>query len=164
MTYTPEDVELYRTVLRPHRSLGPTGFRVLMIAVGAASAVASIPFFIVGAWPVVGFFGLDVLLLYLAFRWSYRTARAREELALTHFELSVRKVSHWGEHAEWRFNPSWVRLHREVDEDYGLQRVAIVERQTHLNIGGFLAPEDRAAFARDFGAALSEAKRGPRYT
>jgi uncharacterized membrane protein len=131
--------------------------------VGAASALASIPFFIVGAWPVVGFFGLDVLLLYLAFRWSYRTARAREELALTYFGLSVRKVSHWGEQAEWRFNPSWVRLHREEDEDYGLQRLAIVERQMQLDIGGFLAPEDRASFARDLGAALSEAKRGPRY-
>jgi uncharacterized membrane protein len=164
MSASTVDDRLYYAVLRPHRSLGQTGFRVLMIAVAAGSALVSLPFFMMGAWPVVGFFGLDVLLLYLAFRWSYRTARAREEVEMTHFELCVRKTSHWGEFAEWRFNPVWVRLYREEDEDFGLQRVAIAERQTLLDVGGFLPPEQRAAFAHDFGAALTEAKRGPRYS
>lgn len=154
---------LYQTVLRPHRSLGPKGFRILMIAVGLGSAFASLPFFIMGAWPVVGFFGLDVLLLYCAFKWSYRTARAREEVTLTWFELTVRKISHWGKSSEWHFNPAWVRLHREVDDDYGLMRLAIAERQRLLDIGGFLAPVERAAFAEEFGRALGEAKRGPTY-
>jgi uncharacterized membrane protein len=163
MTEDEVDIPIYSTQLRPHRSLGPRGFRILMVAVGAGSALASLPFFIMGAWPVVGFFGLDVLLLYLAFRWSYRTARAREEVVVTPYELTVRKTSHWGEAAEWRFNPAWVRLHREEDEEFGLQRLAIAERQTLLDVGGFLAPADRARFAREFGAALAEAKRGPRF-
>jgi uncharacterized membrane protein len=158
------DPPLYHAVLRPHRSLGPQGFRIFMIVVCVISAVVSLPFFAMGAWPIVGFFGLDVLLLYIAFRWSYRTARAREEVAMTHFDLWVRKTSHWGEFSEWRFNPAWVRLHREEDDDYGLQRVAIAERQRLLDIGGFLAPDQRELFARDFGAALREAKRGPRYS
>ncbi|MGQ4274385.1 DUF2244 domain-containing protein [Terrihabitans sp. B22-R8] len=157
------DEEIYHAVLRPHRSLGPRGFRILMIATAAVSTLASLPFFVIGAWPIVGFFGLDVLLLYIAFRWSYRTARARDEVAMTHFELRLRKTSHWGEAAEWRFNPAWVRLHREDDEDYGLQRVAIAERQRLVDVGGFLAPADRADFASEFSAALARAKSGPRY-
>jgi uncharacterized membrane protein len=164
MSATTADTRLYHAILRPHRSLGQMGFRVLMVAVSAGSALVSLPFFMMGAWPVVGFFGLDVLLLYIAFRWSYRTARAREEVEMTHFELRLRKTSHWGEFAEWRFNPAWVRLHREEDEDYGLQRVAIAERQTLIDVGGFLPPEQRAAFAREFAAALAEAKSGPRYS
>lgn len=160
----PADHPLYRTILRPHRSLGPRGFRILMIAVGACSAFASLPFFILGAWPVVGFFGLDVLLLYLAFRWSYHTARAREEVILTPLELSIRKISHWGKASDFRFNPAWVRLHREEDDEYGLMRLAVAERARLVEIGGFLAPVERARFARDFTAALNEAKRGPRFS
>src|ERR1044071_1343619 len=125
----PADTPLYSVILRPHRSLGPRGFRILMTAVCLGSLFVSLPFFIIGAWPVIGFFGLDVLLLYWAFQWSYRTARAREEVTVTPLELKVRKISHWGQASEHRFNPAWVRLHREEDEEYGLMRLAVAERQ-----------------------------------
>jgi uncharacterized membrane protein len=159
----PADAPLYSAVLRPHRSLGPRGFRILMTVVCVVSLLASLPFFIIGAWPVVGFFGLDVLLLYWAFQWSYRTARAREEVTITPLELTLRKISHWGQASEHRFNPAWVRLHREEDEEFGLLRLAIAERQKLIDVGGFLAPIERAEFAQDFGRALAEAKRGPRF-
>ena len=160
----PAQDPIFRAVLWPHRSLGPRGFRNLMIAVGLLTAFASLPFFIMGAWPVIGFFGLDVLLLYGAFRWNYRTARAREEVSLTPLDLTVRKVSHWGRASEFRFNPAWVRLHREEDDEFGLMRLAVAERARLVDIGGFLAPVERADFARDFSLALNEAKRGPRFS
>lgn len=154
---------LYQTVLRPHRSLSPRGFRILMGFIIGGSVFASIPFFVMGAWPVVGFFGLDVVLLYWAFQWSYRTARAREEVSVTPIELTVRKITHWGQSREFSFNPLWVRLHREEDEDFGLMRLAIVERGGMLDVGGFLGPNERARFATDFGAALAQARRGPNF-
>jgi uncharacterized membrane protein len=43
-------------------------------------------------------------------------------------------------------------------------RLAIAERQRLVDVGGFLAPVERAAFAQDFGSALAEAKRGPRFS
>lgn len=152
---------VFRAVLTPHRSLGRRGFIVVMAVATVGSALVSLPFVLAGAWPVVGFFGLDVLLLYLAFRASYRSARASEVVVLTHLELMVRKISHWGRRQEWRFNPLWVRLHREVDEDYGLQRLAVVHRGTMLDVGGFLPTSERESFADAFGKALAEAKRGP---
>lgn len=154
---------LFAAEIRPHRSLTPKGFRRLMLAAAGLSAVFSLPFFIIGAWPVVGFFGLDVLLLWLAFRWSYRTARAREEVAVTPLQLFVRKISHWGDVSEWRFNPLWVRLTSEEDEDYGMTRLAITERNRSLDVAGFLSPPERAEFADALGAALAQAKRGPRF-
>ncbi|GGE29820.1 membrane protein [Agaricicola taiwanensis] len=159
----PAEQLLFAAEIRPHRSLTPTGFKRLMMAVALLSAIASLPFYMMGAWPVVGFFGLDVLLLWLAFRWSYRTARAREEVSVTALELFVRKISHWGDVSEWRFNPLWVRLKREEDEDYGLMRLAILERNRSLDVGGFLSPPERADFAEAFAKALAEARRGPRY-
>lgn len=155
------DETVFQAVLTPHRSLGRRGFIAVMAIASAGSAAVSLPFFLMGAWPVVGFFGLDVLLLYLAFRASYRSARASEQVVLTHLELLVRKISHWGQLREWRFNPIWVRLHREVDEEYGLQRLAVVHRGTVLDIGGFLPPNERASFADAFAKGLAEAKRGP---
>ena len=59
---------LFSAVLTPHRSLSATGFLILMMLVGGVSFAAGIVFLMMGAWPVFGFFGLDVLLLYLAFR------------------------------------------------------------------------------------------------
>jgi uncharacterized membrane protein len=160
---SPYDDTVFRAVLTPHRSLGPRGFRVLMAAACLVSLVVSIPFFVVGAWPVVGFFGLDVLLLWIAFRASYRSARASEEVVLTHLELLIRKVTHWGRGREWRFNPAWVRLHRETDEDYGLMRLAVVHGNGSLDVGGFLSPEERARFADALARGLAEARRGPSF-
>ena len=51
---------LFSATLTPHRSLGRTGFVILMLAVGGVSFVAGLVFLIAGAWPVFGFFGLDV--------------------------------------------------------------------------------------------------------
>ena len=75
---------LFSARVTPHRSLNPTGFLVLMIFIGAVSFVAGIAFLLMGAWPVIGFLGLDVLLVYWAFRVNYRAAAAYEESGLAH--------------------------------------------------------------------------------
>ena len=69
-------------VLAPHRSLPPAGFLIVMLAFGGLSFVAGILFVLHGAWPVTGFFGLDVGLVYLAFRINYRSARREERIRL----------------------------------------------------------------------------------
>src|SRR6185437_13935069 len=83
---------LYDAVLSPHRSLPPRGFTYLMLAVAAVSFGISLFFVLHGAWPVTPFFGLDVVLVYLAFRVSYRSARLREEVRLTEDSLTVDRV------------------------------------------------------------------------
>ena len=80
---------IFSAVLTPHRSLGNIGFLVLMIVFGGVSFVSGIAFLMVGAWPIFGFFGLDVLLLYWAFRINYRHAAAYEEISVTPSALSV---------------------------------------------------------------------------
>src|SRR5262245_29933371 len=85
---------IFSAVLTPNRSLGPTGFLIFMLVLGGISFTAGMMFLIAGAWPVCGFFGLDVLLVYWAFRVNYRTARAYEVVRVTPSELTLRKVSH----------------------------------------------------------------------
>jgi uncharacterized membrane protein len=156
-----DEPTLFSAVLTPHRSLGRTGFVVLMCLIGGISFVAGLVFFIAGAWPVMGFFGLDVLLVYIAFKVSYRSAAAYEQVTMTPSTLTVRKVSHRGKVAEWTLNPVWVRLQREANEEFGLERLFLVSRGRRLPVATFLGPQEKASFASALSAALGEARRGP---
>jgi uncharacterized membrane protein len=167
MTHGNEQADeptLFSAVLTPHRSLSASGFLVVMAAIGGLSFTAGVTFLILGAWPVFGFFGLDVLLVYLAFRINYRTATALEEISVTASELRVRKVTHRGQVTDWTLNPVWVRLDRETHEEFGLQRLFLVSLGRRFPIATFLSPGEKASFATALAAAISAAKRGPTRT
>lgn len=162
--FDPNEAELFSARLTPHRSLGRTGFLVLMAFVSVVSFAAGMAFLWMGAWPVFGFFGLDVLLVYFAFRVNYRAATAFEQVSVTPSELKVRKVTHRGRVSEWTLNPLWVQLDREVHEEFGIQRLFLVSRGRRLPIATFLGPDEKASFASALAAAIGEAKRGPTRT
>ena len=98
---------VFDATITPHRSLGRNGFRIVMTLVCLSSIVSSIPFIVLGAWPVAGFFGIDVLALFIAFHVNFRHARAFERVIVTPLEVLLRKVSHHGREAVWRSNPAW---------------------------------------------------------
>jgi uncharacterized membrane protein len=158
------DPKIFSAVITPHRSLSPRGFVIFMLCLGGLSFVSGMTFVLMGAWPVCGFFGLDVLLVYLAFRVNYRTGRAYEEVTVTASELTVRQVNHRGGVREWTLNPLWVRLDRIVHEEFGIERLFLVSRGRRLPIAAFLGPDEKASFARALSTALGEARRGPTRT
>src|SRR5262245_64405950 len=121
-----DEPTIFSATITPYRSLGNVGFLVLMLVIGGVSFAAGVAFLMVGAWPVFGFFGLDVLLVYWAFRVNYRTARAYEVVTVTPTELTVRKVTHHGRVREWTLNPLWVRLDRDEVEEFGIERLFLV--------------------------------------
>ena len=131
-----------------------------MIVFGGVSFLTGIAFLMMGAWPVFGFFGLDVLMLYWAFRISYRHAAAYEEIKVTPSALTVRKVNHRGQMREWLLNPLWVRLDREATEEFGIARLFLVTRGKELTVASYLGPDEKEGFAVQLGNALAEAKRG----
>jgi uncharacterized membrane protein len=151
---------VFSAVIRPHRSLSPQGFRTVMVLVCLTSVVASLPFVIMGFWPVAGFFGLDFLGLYIAFRLSYRQGEAFELLELTPIRLLFRKVSPRGEVKDWQFNPLWTRLDRQVDDEYGMQELALTSRNEHVVIARDLSPPERETLAEALSRALADVKRG----
>ncbi len=155
---------IFSAVLTPHRSLGRKGFVLLMLVLGGISFATGVVFLLAGAWPVFGFCGLDVLLIYWAFKVSYRRARAYEQVTVTPSELTVRKVSHRGRISEWTLNPLWVRLDRVVHAEFGIERLFLVSHGRRLAIAGFLGPDEKESFAHALAAALGEAKRGPTRT
>ncbi len=155
---------IFSAVITPHRSLGSTGFLVLMLCIGGISFVSGMVFLLLGAWPVFGFLGLDVVLVYVAFRANFRAARAYEEVTVTASELTVRKVNQRGGVREWTLNPVWVQLDRIVHEEFGIERLFLVSRGRRLSIASCLGPDEKASFARALSSAIGEAKRGPTRT
>jgi uncharacterized membrane protein len=115
-------------------------------------------FLSLGAWPIFGFLGLDVLAIWLAFRWNYRAARAREEVSVSRTALDILKVAPSGRSEAHRFNPFWARFEVARHEEIGITRMAVTDKARQVPIGAFLNPDDRESFATAFGRALKTAK------
>jgi len=151
---------VFRAVLHPHRSLGPTGFVVLMSAIGGVSFVAGMVFLLMGAWPVFGFFGLDVALIYLAFKINYRAGRAYELVEVTPETLTLTRVSPAGKRESVDFNTYWVRV-RLAEDQSGRTDLRLASHGRELSFGRFLTDDERRSFSDALSGALHEA-RGPR--
>ncbi len=156
-----EQPKLFSALLTPHRSLTRTGFLVLMAFLSVVSFAAGLAFLLMGAWPVFGFFGLDVLVVYWAFRINFRHAKASEEISVTPYELRVRRVSHRGHAVEWVLNPLWVRLDQKTHAEFGIEKLYLVSRGRRISVASFLGADEKASFAKALSAALQAAKRGP---
>ena len=155
--------EIFSALLTPHRSLNRTGFVAVMAFVTFVSFVAGLAFLLMGAWPVLGVFGLDVLAIYWAFRVNFRRAKASEEILVTPSELRVRRISHRGHVVEFVLNPLWVRLEQVSHAEYGIEKLYLVSKGRHVSIASFLGPDEKASFAKALTVALQAARRGPSY-
>jgi uncharacterized membrane protein len=148
---------LLDVVVYPHRSLGPTGFLMLMAVLSACSFTIGMVFYLSGAWPVIGFLGLDVLIVYVAFRLNYRAARAYETVRLTREALEVTRVDSSGRGRRITLQPYWLA----VDMDDPPRRHSRLTLRTHgrrLEIGGFLTPDEKLDLARALRRALEEVR------
>jgi uncharacterized membrane protein len=147
----------FRAVLRPSRSLGPRGFFVLIGCLATISLVTGVLFLVAGAWPVLGFFGLDVLLVYLAFKLNYRDGRLVETIEIAGPRLALVRVHPSGRREEFEFNPYWTRVQLEEELD-GRTRLHLGSHGQRVGFGAFLSDDERRAVAWQLTAALRSAR------
>jgi len=144
----------FHAVLHPNRSLGRTGYYLLMGVLAVLNAGLATAFLMQGAWPIVFFLGLDMLLVWLAFRLSYRSGRLYEEVRLTDTDLVVQRVFPGGRRSGWRFEPYWLKVQMD-DPPRHESQVRLVSHGRTVVVGAFLSPEERADFARALKDALA---------
>jgi uncharacterized membrane protein len=154
-----EERKAFRAVLYPHRSLGPTGFIVLMTVFGGVSFVTGMMFLLKGAWPVFGFFGLDVALVYAAFKLNYRSGRLYEMVELTPETLIITRVSPSGKEENFDFNPYWVRV-RLAELPQGRTDLRLASHGREFSFARFLTDDERRDFSNVLSGALAEARGG----
>jgi uncharacterized membrane protein len=150
----------FDAILTPNRSLSPRGFLAMMALICAVSFTAGLVFFLRGAWPIAGFLGVDVLLIYLLFRANYRAGRRLEHLELTADRLTVRKVNHYGEEEVATFQPYWLNLHIDDPVRHESQ-ITLTSHGKRVVVGSFLSPDERGEFAAALQKALAKARQAP---
>jgi uncharacterized membrane protein len=153
-----EEQPVFAAELTPYRSLGRTGFRIVLVLTGGICLLYGGFFLITGAYPIGFFFGLDFLGLYIALKMSYRSGRAREEVTVSRSNLSIRKFSPAGRVVEHRFNPFWARFNVRRHEEFGITSMSVTGEGRGTDIGSFLNPDDRESFAKAFRGALATVK------
>ena len=155
-----DDAVLFDVMLTPQRSLSPRGFIILMAAICFVSFSAGLGFYLAGAWPVVGFLGLDVALIYVAFKINYRHGRAYETLHLTRDRLLIQRVDPRGKVSEWQFQPNWLQV--LIDDPPRRDSLLVVRSHgKSLAIGKFLTIDERLELAKALCAALRQVQRTP---
>ena len=147
-------------VYHPHRSLSPGGFLAVMAAIAVAGCATGVAFLLAGAWPVMGFMGLDIALVWYAFRVNYRRARGWERVRLTDGTLTVERAGPKGEVAKFRFQPYWLRVEMDDPPKPG-SRLTLRSHGSVFEIGTFLGPDERLALARTLREALARQKESP---
>ena len=145
---------LFSAVLRPNRSATAGGLAIAIALLAGTGIAVGIAFLAVGAWPVTGFLGLDVLLVALALRWNYRTRDARETIDLTRSQLLVRSEDAEGRAREFAWPPAWVQIRlADAEREDGELRVRSHGR-TQV-IGNFLSPSEKRELAHALKRALA---------
>ncbi len=156
--------ELFSARLRPHRSLSRRGRHRVLAVLALLQGVAAISFSRFGAWPVAIFLAVTWLGLVRAFVRNARDALAYEDIALSPLELHYARVSPAGRRRDWRFNPMWVRLAVERHPEFGVERLDFCAREKRVEVGAFLGRGEKTRLAADLDAALTQARRGPRFS
>jgi len=145
-------------VVEPPSSLSTRGFDRVMLGVGGASFLMGCVFIVVHAYPVAGFLGLEVLLLWLLFRRSMRARSARTYLRVTAETVDVRKVDARGRERHARLPALFARVEFDrLAPGPGALRLSHSGRR--YAIGEHLTQRERESLARRLDQALAAARR-----
>ena len=153
MASIPAETQAFEAVLYPNQPVGRRAFIGVMIGMSSVSLAIGTGFALAGAWPVMGFLGLDVALLYGAFRLARSRARRREHIRIDADGLVVRRIEANGAAREWRFEPYWVQVLMD-DPPRRDSWLTLASHGRALRIGTFLTPEERLELADAMRTAL----------
>tara|TARA_B100001245_G_scaffold224351_1_gene198047 strand:+ start:1715 stop:2212 length:498 start_codon:yes stop_codon:yes gene_type:complete len=147
--------KLYEISLYPYRSLNKTGFFILMFSLGFVSFVAGIIFMIKGAWPVFGFFGLDVLLVYIFFKINFRSGKKKEILILTKNQLIIEFYNSKKISKTYYLDAHWlqIRLSKLKNE---MSKLKISSKNKSIIIGSFLRYQEKIDVVKSLKKALKK--------
>jgi uncharacterized membrane protein len=146
----------WSVTLTPHRALTREGFVALMLIIVLMNVAGGLLFLVAGAWPVSGFMGLDVLLLWWAFRRNFAAAKRAERIHVAGDTVTLQRRSPKGQEETLQFNRRWLRVELEFDEARELVgRLLLSYRGVLTEIGSFLGAEERQSLSKALRVALA---------
>ena len=143
--------------LWPYRSLSLRGFRIFIAVLASLMSLIGAGFYLLGAWPVVGFLGLEILIICYAFKWNYRTGQLVETVAITPQQVDITRTDWRGRSKTICLNGAWIRA--ELDTKERKCRLYLQQHAYKLEIGAFMPPAEKPPLA----VALNKAFARQRY-
>jgi uncharacterized membrane protein len=146
----------WSVTLTPHRSLNREGFVALMAVLVLLNFAGGLLFLVAGAWPITGFMGLDVLLVWWAFRQNFADAQKAERITVREDLVTLQRFSNSGAPEKFEFNRRWLKVELEFDEARDMVgRLLLSYRGALTEVGAFLGREERQSLSKALQSALS---------
>ncbi len=146
---------VFAATLVTQRSLDQRGLTAVAVVLIAAGAAVGGLFLAMGAWPVVGFVGLEVGLAVALLLGHHWLARVVEEVTLDGKVLRVRRRHGLMAEEAWEFPPGWLRVTVAPPGPRGAGGVVLSSHGRRLVVGSGLTEDEREHFV----SALREALR-----
>lgn len=138
--------------------MGRKGVRVVIALAAILATIPGIVFYSLGAWPIVGFMGLDLALIWWALAAHQRDGKRYEEVTLWPDELELKQVDGAGKQTLTRFNPFFVKLVIDRDINERTTGLHLRTQEQDVQLGTFLNQDEKSSFAKAFGTALKRAR------
>jgi len=155
---TAAGAEAIVITLWPHRSLSVRGFQIFMFVLASLMSLIGLGFYLLGAWPVIGFLGLEIAIVWYAFKWNYRSGQLVETVAITPLQVDVTRTDWRGRTTTTHLNGAWIKAEIEMQEKKR-GRLYLRQHARKLEIGAFMPPSEKPSLA----AALNNAFARLRY-
>ena len=147
------ETRLFEAVITPHRSLTPAGLSLLLAAICLACGLSAVGFFVIGAWPVAGFTGVELLLAAWLFHLNVRAARASELLVLTPDSLRIIRTDPQGRRQEQALSPAWLSV-RLLERPGRVPALLLSERGREEEVARALGEAEKRDLEKALAAAL----------
>ena len=155
---------LFAAELRPNRSSTRRAVKWLAIAMALCMAPVALGFSLLGAWPVFGFMGLELVALVLLLGFNLRRTGVVERVQVTDRRVHLERINHWGRREAWSFPRHWARV-KLVGSDDRDCRLEVRSHGRVVALGGFLTADERrevwAAMNRFVSAVCAPARIQP---
>ncbi len=146
--------------LWPYRSLSLRGFRMVMSALTLAIFTLGIGFFFLGAWPVIGFLGAEIGLIWFAFRFNYRAGQLVEEIAISPASVTITRTDWRGRQKKYVLNSAWIKAEL-IPKQASRRKLFLRHHSDRLEIGAFLPPTEKPSLASALNDAFTRARLSP---
>jgi len=154
-----QDAPLYSVALWPHRALGRSGKRTVMIIAALGFAMPLVPAFGTPVfWGLLPFEAAALGFLWLGFRRSDADGRLTEVLTLWRDEMRVERTEPSGRVLRWQAKPSFVRLGLRADGGKVENYLTLRGGGREIELGAFLSPDERLRLHDEITQALTRAR------
>ena len=120
-----------------------------MAVVVGFNFIGGLFFLAIGAWPVLGFMGLDVVLVWWAFRLNFASAKRFERITVEGDHVRLMHQPPRGAATSLEFNRRWLRVELEYDAARELVgRLFLIYRGKRAEVGSFLGADEREGLAK----------------